>query len=181
MGSIPIINPVSALGNTAATRQNLKWRLVTGILVLSLDVKRQGPAYEGFRIQNFQIDWDQHQATCPAGKTSSSWAPAIDSRSTAVIKIKCSSSDCTNCLHSQVCVRSVKRVRRALTRRTQAAHEALQAARVREKTAEYKREAMKRAGIKARSPKPSDAVACVALGISDFPKRTNSMGSWRPR
>lgn len=110
-------------------------------------MKRQGPAYEGFRIQNFQIDWDQHQATCPAGKTGSSWTPAIDSRSTAVIKIKFSSSDCTNCLHSQVCVRSVKRVRRALTRRTQAAHEALQAARVREKTAEYKREAMKRAGI----------------------------------
>ena len=111
------------------------------------DVKRQAPEYEGFRMQDFQIDWDQHQATCPAGKTSSSWTPAIDSRSTAVIKIKFSSSDCTPCLHSQVCVQSVKRVRRTLTLRTQAAHEALQAARGREKTVEYQREAMKRAGI----------------------------------
>jgi transposase len=115
-----------------------------GMMWLSV---RQGSMYDGFRIQDFHIDWDQQQATCPAGKTSSSWTPAIDSRSTAVIKIKFSSSDCMSCLHSQVCVQSVKRVRRTLTLRTQAAHEALQAARGREKTAEYHRESMKRAGI----------------------------------
>jgi len=38
-------------------------------------------------------------------------------------------------------------VRRTLTIRTHAAYDALQAARAREKTAAYKREAMKRAGI----------------------------------
>lgn len=112
------------------------------------DVKWQAQADTGFTAQAFRIDWTQQTATCPAGNTSSSWTPAVDSRSTEVIKIKFSTSDCTGCPNRQACVRSDKRwVRRTLTIRTHAAYEALQAARAREKTADYKREAMKRAGI----------------------------------
>lgn len=112
------------------------------------DVKWQAQEDTGFTAQDFQIDWTQQTATCPAGKTSSSWTPAVDSRATEVIKIKFSTSDCTGCPHRQACVRSKKRwVRRTLTIRTHAAYDALQAARAREKTAAYKREAMKRAGI----------------------------------
>ena len=36
-------------------------------------------------------------ATCPAGKTSTSWTPAVDNRGNAVIKVKFSTKDCRRC------------------------------------------------------------------------------------
>ena len=30
-------------------------------------------AVDGFGAEDFQIDWERQQATCPAGKTSMSW------------------------------------------------------------------------------------------------------------
>ena len=43
-----------------------------------LDYHWQARAGAGFDAQHFQINWDQHQATCPAGKTSLSWTPTIE-------------------------------------------------------------------------------------------------------
>jgi hypothetical protein len=53
----------------------------------------------GFDAQHFQIDWDRQRATCPAGKTSISWTPAIDSRENPVMKVKFSTKDCRRCDH----------------------------------------------------------------------------------
>ena len=52
-----------------------------------LDSHGQARAGAGFDAQHFPIDGDQQHATCPAGKTSLSWTPAIDHREHAVIKV----------------------------------------------------------------------------------------------
>jgi transposase len=99
-------------------------------------------------VQHFQIDWDQHPATCPAGKTSTGWTPAVDNRGNAVIKVKCSTTDGRRCDHIAQCIRSKKRYpRRTLTIRPQKPYQALQAARQRESTEAFQAAYARRAGI----------------------------------
>ena len=108
----------------------------------------QARAGNGFDIQHFQIDWEREQATCPAGRTSISWTPAIDNRHSPVIKIKFSMKDCRACPHRSRCFRSAKRyARRSLTVRPQEQHQALQAARQREHTEDFVALYAQRAGI----------------------------------
>jgi transposase len=113
-----------------------------------LDYHWQAREGAGFDAQHFQIDWDQHQASCPAGQTSISWTPAVDNRGNAVIKVKFSSKDCRRCDHVAQCVRSKKRYpRRTLTIRPQPQYQALQEARQREATEAFQAEYARRAGI----------------------------------
>jgi transposase len=113
-----------------------------------LDYHWQARAGAGFDAQQFQIDWDQQHATCPAGKTSLSWTPTIDNRANPVIKVKFSSKDCRHCDHITQCIRSKKRSpRRTLTIRPQPQYQALQMARQREATTTFQAEYARRAGI----------------------------------
>jgi transposase len=113
-----------------------------------LDYHWQAREGAGFDAQHVQIDWDQHQARCPAGKTSISWTPAVDNRGNAVIKVKFSSTDYRRCDHVAQCVRSQKRYpRRTLTIRPQPQYQALQAARQREATEAFQAEYARGAGI----------------------------------
>jgi transposase len=113
-----------------------------------LDYHWQARAGAGFDAQRFHIDWDRQHATCPAGKTSISWTPAIDNRKNAVIKVKFSSKDCRRCDHVTQCIRSTKRyARRTLTIRPQPQYQALQTARQREATEAFQAEYARRAGI----------------------------------
>jgi transposase len=113
-----------------------------------LDYHWQARAGNGFDAQHFQIDGDQQHATCPAGKTSISWTPAVDNRDNPVIKIKFSSKDCRQCAKRVQCVRSKKRYpRRTLTIRPQPQYQALQTARQREATPAFQEEYARRAGI----------------------------------
>ena len=113
-----------------------------------LDYHWQARAGAGFDAQHFQIDWDRQQATCPAGKTSISWTPAIDNRKNAVIKVKFSTKDCRRCDYVAQCIRSQKRdARRTLTIRPQPQYHALQTARQREATEAFQAEYARRAGI----------------------------------
>jgi transposase len=102
----------------------------------------------GFAVAQFQVDWEQQHATCPAGHTSISWTPAVDKRTNQVIKIKFSSRDCRPCPHRSQCPRSqARRPRRTITVRADAEFHALQAARQREETAAFAAAYAKRAGI----------------------------------
>jgi transposase len=113
-----------------------------------LDYHWQAQAGTGFAAQHFQINWDQHQATCPAGKTSISWTPAVDNHGNAVIKVKFSTKDCRPCDQIAQCIRTKKRdPRRTLTIRPQKQYQALQAARQREATDAFQAEYDRRAGI----------------------------------
>lgn len=90
------------------------------------------------------IDWKAKQATCPTGRTSSSWTPAFDNRTNAVIKIKFSMRDCQACEHREACSDGK---RRSITIRPQDQYEALKARRRRVTTPEFKQAYAKRAGV----------------------------------
>lgn len=111
------------------------------------DVRWQAHVEGGFDISRFVINWDQQQATCPAGHTSISWTPAMDNRDTEVIKIKFSSTDCRPCPQRSHCTRAQRYPRRTLTVRPREHYEALQAARERQSTPEFAQEYARRAGI----------------------------------
>ncbi|MEO7019655.1 MAG: transposase [Ktedonobacteraceae bacterium] len=102
----------------------------------------------GFAAEQFVVDWQNECATCPAGKTSSSWTPAQDRRGHQVIKIRFAVQDCGPCPHRQQCTHTQSTSpRRLLTVRPQARYQALQAARQRQATEEFKKQYDTRAGI----------------------------------
>ena len=101
---------------------------------------------KGFAAVDFTVDWQNQSVTCPEGKTSASWTPAIDGRDNAVIKIKFASADCSICPSLHLCTRS-QRKRRTVTLRPEPQYEALQMARQRQTTTEFKEEYALRAGI----------------------------------
>lgn len=95
----------------------------------------------GFDVQQFPIDGDRQHATCPAGKTSLSWTPALDNRKHAVMKVQVSRKDGRRGAPVAQGIRSQKRdARRTLTIRPQPQYQALQAARQREATEAFQAE-----------------------------------------
>jgi transposase len=110
------------------------------------DYKWQAQQKTGFEAGQFQIDWQTKQATCPEGRTSSSWTPAIDNRKNEVIKIKFSSKDCQCCPSRSSCTHSTRQ-RRTITVRPEQHYQALQQARERAKTEDFKALYACRAGV----------------------------------
>jgi transposase len=100
----------------------------------------------GLAASEFMIDWDAHQATCPTGKTSASWTPAIDKFKNHVVKIKFANVDCRVCPSSALCTRT-QPPRRTITVGPQAQHEALLAGRQREQTEQFAKLYAIRAGV----------------------------------
>lgn len=97
-----------------------------------------------------------------------SWSPAIDNRYNRVMKIKFSSKDCMPCPSREPCIRSTRRwKRRSVTVRADGHHQALEAARRREKEPEFAATYAKRAGIEG-----SISPAVRACGI----RRSRYMG-----
>jgi transposase len=110
------------------------------------DIHEQARSGEGFDAQQFVIDWEAKQATCPAGRHSVSWTPAVDNRDNDVIKLKFARGDCRVCEHQAICTTSSP-PRRTLTIRPRDQYLALQAARARQGTEEFKEEYATRSGI----------------------------------
>jgi len=114
------------------TRKNYRW---------------QASQQTGYDADHFLIDWEQQQATCPQGHTSSSWTPAIDNRKNEVIKIKFSTTDCRECPARSLCTQSIRHTRRTVTIRPHQQYLALKQRREQEETQEFKHVYAKRAGI----------------------------------
>lgn len=108
------------------------------------DYKWQAKDGAGFAASNFTIDWEGQQAICPEGRTSASWTPAVDRGHNEVIKIKFSAKDCGTCPSRARCTR---KERRSIPVRPHDQYVALQAARSRETSEEFKKEYARRAGI----------------------------------
>jgi transposase len=124
-----------------------------------LDYHWPARAGAGFDAQHFQIDWDHQHATCPAGKTSISWTPAVDNRENPVIKVKVSSKDCRRCDPVTQWIRSKNRSpRRTLTSRPQPQDQALQTARQREATEAFQAESARRAGIEGTNSRETQSM-----------------------
>ena len=104
----------------------------------------QAQAGEGFGAAEFRIDWEAQQATCPQGKPSVSWKFYKDSHKHDVVCIRWERTDCRDCPVRSKCVKTTRP--RAIMIRHQAEHEALQAARARQHTEEFKEDYQRRAG-----------------------------------
>jgi transposase len=102
----------------------------------------------GFDISHFNVDWERQIVTCPEGKTSNTWKLQQDSRGNEVIQATFAKSDCSVCPSLEQCT-TAKLKRRHVNFKPKDLYEALQQARAREKTEEFKQEYKKRSGIEA--------------------------------
>lgn len=134
------------------------------------DYKWQARENTGFEAAAFWIDWENEVATCPEGKRSISWSPAIDRRNNRVVKIKYSGKDCMPCPSRDLCIRSVKEYkRRTVTVRIREHYEALKMAREREETADFLKRYAERAGIEgtiSRAIRTCDARRSRYIGLA---------------
>jgi transposase len=110
------------------------------------DTSWQAQAQQGYDSSCFRVNWEAQTVTCPQGQTTRRWSEAQDAWGNAVINVKCSRSGCRSCEHRAVCTRA-KTEPRELTLRPQVEHEALQAARQRQQTPEWKAAYNVRAGV----------------------------------
>jgi len=114
------------------------------------DHRWQARAGEGFDAQHFHIEWEHQRATCPGGRTSSSWRPDTDRRGNPVISVKFAAKECGPCANRPHCCGSrAKYPRRMLTVLPKAHFEALQATRRREATPSFAATYAARAGIES--------------------------------
>jgi transposase len=116
--------------------------LVTPMLA---DVSRQARAGAGFDATAFHVDFDTQQVTCPQGQTSASWSPTVQ-RGTETIVVKFDTDTCRPCPMRQQCT-TATRGGRQLTIRPRHTHHALQQARARQNTKEFKAAYKLRAGV----------------------------------
>jgi len=106
----------------------------------------QAKADNGFCISCFAIDWETRTATCPQGKMSQNWHLRREKYGHEYIDIRFFPADCRTCAYRSDCTRS-KRGVRVISLKPQAEYEALQAARARQETDEFKTKYKKRAGV----------------------------------
>jgi transposase len=120
------------------------------ICPISVDTQWQAHTSSGLDASQFILDWEHRQATCPQGKTSTSWSWLSRKSHPDLIKIQFSTIDCRSCPRLCDCVRSTSRYpRRTLVIRPQAQHAALQAARARQCSETFQQKYALRAGIEA--------------------------------
>ena len=110
------------------------------------DTSWQAQAGLGLGLEHFTIDWAAQQVTCPQGQTSQGWWATTNEYGTAVIRVHFRDQDCRGCPVQAQCTTSRERGRR-LTLRPQEQQAALQAARVRQETGEFKAQYALRAGV----------------------------------
>lgn len=110
------------------------------------DTSWQARAGQGFAAASFAIDWEAQQVTCPQGKQSMVWSPSQDRYGNAVIHVRFDKQDCLSCPQRDRCTRSKGR-QRALKLRPKEQHIALQEARQRQTTHEFKKQYARRAGV----------------------------------
>ncbi|MGH2567169.1 MAG: transposase, partial [Bacteroidota bacterium] len=118
----------------------------------------QARAGEGFDCASFSIDWEQNVATCPEGKTSQQGYTATQ-KGAPVHIFKFPRSACGSCVSQPLCTKSSHGYRRIAVQ-PQAAYEALQAARQRQKEEVFKQQYALRAGVEGTI---SQAVAVADL------------------
>jgi transposase len=109
---------------------------------------RQRREGRGYDLQAFVIDWEGQQARCPQGHTSVNWRPGHDVSGDPVIRIRFDGATCHACPTRLACT-SAKGAPRQLSVRLQPHHEALQTARQRQETPEFKAQYALRAGVES--------------------------------
>ena len=108
----------------------------------------QHKSEHGYDLQAFVLDWDTQQAYCPQGHPSVKWTPGHDVSGDPVFRIRFDRATCRACPTRQVCT-TAKDAPRQLTVRPQAHHDAMQAARQRQETPEFKAQYALRSGVES--------------------------------
>jgi len=111
------------------------------------NVAWQAKTEDAYDISRFNIDWEAKKATCPEGKESRVWKPTIDAWGNADIVLRFAHKDCRECESRALCTRSKREPRYLTLLPTRAEHEAVQTARSRQKTPEWKSKYARRTGI----------------------------------
>jgi transposase len=100
--------------------------------------------YTAFDLSSFQIDFERQQATCPEGKTSQTWSQSRDRAGNSLIRVRFKAADCGAYRVRLMCTHATART---LSFQPKAEFEALQEARWRERTPEFKALYARRAGV----------------------------------
>jgi len=115
---------------------------------LSANSGWQSRAATGYGLEAFELDWEAEKARCPQGSHSVRWTPGHDVSGDPVVRIRFHGPTCRACEVRSRCT-SAKDQPRQLTVRPQAQHEAIQAARQRQETEEFKAQYALRAGAES--------------------------------
>jgi transposase len=129
---------------------------------------RQHRAGQGYGIDAFTLDWTAQQARCPQGHTSVKWTPGHDMRGGPVVRIRFDTATCRACAVRHACTWA-KEAPRQLTVRPHEQHVAMQAARQRQATAEFKAQYALRAGVEStlsQGVRRFDLRRCRYIGLA---------------
>ncbi len=99
-----------------------------------------------YDVTAFRIDWNQQRAICPQGHVSRFWREEHRPDGKAMIQVQFNTAECRQCSVREMCTRRKDRGR-VVTLQPQGAQEALQRARKRQQTAQFKQAYAIRAGV----------------------------------
>lgn len=123
------------------------------------DLSWQAQLPDGIDRSQFTIDWEQQRATCPQGAVSCTWIPRQRADGYATITIRFRRTDCAACSLRSRCTRDQTKGR-TLTVLRQQPFEALQTARQRQLTQDFKDHYASRSGVEG-----SISHAAFTLGL----------------
>src|SRR5919109_983601 len=121
---------------------------VTLIGPVADDPSWQARTGTGFDKSQFRVDWDRQVVTCPMGKQSISWLPHTYPKNGMTWEVRFARKDCTPCPHRAQCTRA-KKEPRIIGLQAREPYEALQEARQRQTTEEFRQQYAPRAGIES--------------------------------
>ena len=102
-----------------------------------------------YTVEQFEIDWENKQVTCPQGKTTNPWKEHIRASGDPYLFARFRKKDCLECKARHLCTNAIGG--RTLHLMPQAAHEALARARAIQETDEGQKRYQRRAGIEHHS------------------------------
>jgi transposase len=144
---------------------------VTLVGPVAEDPSWQARAGVGFAKGSFVVDWDRQVVTWPAGKQSLSWLPNTSPQNGMAFEARFARQECTPCPFRTQCTQA-KHEPRLIGLQACEHHEALQDARRRQTTAEFRLQDAARAGIEGT---PEQALRrcglrdCRSLGLAKTP------------
>jgi transposase len=121
---------------------------VTLIGPVADDPSWQARTGTGFDKSQFLVDWERQVVTCPMGKQSISWLPHTYPKNGMTWEVRFARKDCTPCPRRAQCTRA-KKEPRIVGLQAREPYEALQEARQRQTTEEFRQQYAPRAGIES--------------------------------
>jgi hypothetical protein len=135
----PHLDPVAAYSHLLLRQSYLFWDTVSG------QVDRVG-AEGRYGLSSFVIDWEQENVTCPQGETNLGWYPIQNPYGEPLIVAQWATAVCRACSSRAQCVRHPK-TPRSIRFHPKERYLALQKARERQTTDEFKKTYAQRAGV----------------------------------